>query len=323
MSNLSSQKSSLCPTNGRQTVGDGAVIVDNDSNVIAEVLGGAFDVPKEKCPPDGGSLDCVTGSSASIFSSKKLIPASFSDSLCNPSFDSTSHGSQSHQFIYEHQRFRPIPSPSTSGDSDIPTPPLTPDSYDRGLVSIDKSSGDALEFLMTLFPRHGLVALPHAKRMSISAPNFGATFDGVVLDLPGEPRTLYVDGKNAESMNLRESIIALLDLADERLGCSGLVIVLERSCPSLGALLHSLMYVGGVVVARPPFDIDTAFIMFSCAYLPDVDEREIMSLRPAQQFAKPTHTTFTLNNASFWLVLVSSPSLRWKPEERRLLLASE
>ncbi len=52
MSNLSSQKSSLCPTyalirylinqqilpafsNGRQAVGDGAAIFDNDSNVLA------------------------------------------------------------------------------------------------------------------------------------------------------------------------------------------------------------------------------------------------------------------------------------------------
>jgi hypothetical protein len=57
------------------------------------------------------------------------------------------------------------------------------------------------------------------------------------------------------------SIIALLDLADERLGCSGLAIALERSSPNLGALLHSLMYVGGSVVTRPPFDVDSAFIL--------------------------------------------------------------
>ena len=57
------------------------------------------------------------------------------------------------------------------------------------------------------------------------------------------------------------SIIALLDLADERLGCSGLAIVLERSYPNLGALLHSLMYVGGTVVTKPPFDVDPAFVL--------------------------------------------------------------
>ena len=57
------------------------------------------------------------------------------------------------------------------------------------------------------------------------------------------------------------SIIALLDLADERLGCSGLIIVLERSSLNLSTLLHSLMYVGGTVVTRPPFDVDAAFVL--------------------------------------------------------------
>ena len=57
---------------------------------------------------------------------------------------------------------------------------------------------------MTLFPQDGLKALPYAKRVSISAPNLGADFDGVVLELPGKPKTLYVDGKGAPVVNLRE-----------------------------------------------------------------------------------------------------------------------
>jgi hypothetical protein len=57
---------------------------------------------------------------------------------------------------------------------------------------------------MTLFPNHGLKALPYAKRVSISTPNLGADFDGVVLELPGKPKTLYVDGKGAAAVNLRE-----------------------------------------------------------------------------------------------------------------------
>jgi hypothetical protein len=63
---------------------------------------------------------------------------------------------------------------------------------------------DALDFLMTVFPQQGLSALPHAKNVSISAPNLGADFDGIVLDLPGTPKTLYVDGKSAASVSLRE-----------------------------------------------------------------------------------------------------------------------
>ncbi|KAF8622333.1 hypothetical protein AX15_007068 [Amanita polypyramis BW_CC] len=175
-----------------------------------EGLGGAFDVPEVKCPPNGGSSGCVTGSAASILSSsKKFVPASFSRSLCDPLFKSDVRRSQFDHFVFEHQFSQPVSSPSTSSRSGISTPPLTPDSCYRGHGSISSTScgrvsRDALDFLMTLFPRHGLTALPYAKRMSISAPNLGAAFDGVVLDLPGEPRTLYADGKSAESVNLRE-----------------------------------------------------------------------------------------------------------------------
>jgi len=141
----------------------------------------------------------------------------------------------------------------------LATPPLTPDK-----VCVEgsyKESKHPLEFLMTLFPHDGLTALPFAKSVSISAPNFGAAFNGVVLEYPGTSKTLYVDGKSAESVSLRESIVALLDLADENLGCSALVIALERSSPSLGDLLHSFLYVGGTVVTKPLFQVDPAFVL--------------------------------------------------------------
>lgn len=57
------------------------------------------------------------------------------------------------------------------------------------------------------------------------------------------------------------SVVALLDLADEQLQCSALVIVLERSSPHLGELLHAFMYVGGSVVTKPPFKADPAFVL--------------------------------------------------------------
>jgi hypothetical protein len=52
-----------------------------------------------------------------------------------------------------------------------------------------------------------------------------------------------------------------LDLADEKLGCQALMIVLERTAPHLGDILHSLMYVGGSVVKEPPFPVNPAFIL--------------------------------------------------------------
>ncbi|KIJ18669.1 hypothetical protein PAXINDRAFT_71204, partial [Paxillus involutus ATCC 200175] len=74
---------------------------------------------------------------------------------------------------------------------------------------------------LNIFPRNGLSILPFAQSVVVSAPNMGASFDGVVLELPNKPKTLYVDGKNAPAVSLRESIVALLDLADEQLQCSG------------------------------------------------------------------------------------------------------
>lgn len=52
-----------------------------------------------------------------------------------------------------------------------------------------------------------------------------------------------------------------MDLADEQLGCTALVIVLEKSVEGLGGLLHSLMYVGGSVVTKPPFQVDPGYVL--------------------------------------------------------------
>jgi len=138
---------------------------------------------------------------------------------------------------------------------------LNSPSEDAPIKAIEDADQASLEFLMNLFPRNGLQALPHAQKVSISAPNMGAVFDGVVLELPNRPKTLYVDGKSAEAVDLRESIVALLDLADERLGCSALVIVLERASAKLSSLLHSLMYVGGTVVTKPVYQVDPAYVL--------------------------------------------------------------
>ncbi|PIL34162.1 hypothetical protein GSI_03873 [Ganoderma sinense ZZ0214-1] len=148
---------------------------------------------------------------------------------------------------------------STTG---LATPPLTPDNgAEGGAGSLSALGAKQSAFLSTLFPRNGLRAAPYAKSVSISTPGTGFTFDGVVLSLPGKPKTFYVDGKCAATVNLRESIVALLDLADEQLGCNALVIALERSSAVLGDLLHSLMYVGGQVVTKPPFPTDPAFVL--------------------------------------------------------------
>jgi hypothetical protein len=46
--------------------------------------------------------------------------------------------------------------------------------------------------------------MQYAQGVSVSSPNLGTVFDGVILDLDGKPKTLYIDGKNAQHINLRE-----------------------------------------------------------------------------------------------------------------------
>jgi hypothetical protein len=90
----------------------------------------------------------------------------------------------------------------------LATPPLTPDDFIED-VSVS-SNDDALELLTTLFPNHAMSALPYAKSVSISSPEMGTSFDGVVLELPGGPKTFYVDGKSAEIVNVRERCASFL-----------------------------------------------------------------------------------------------------------------
>ncbi|KAF5385885.1 hypothetical protein D9615_002470 [Tricholomella constricta] len=282
MSNILKQKSSLCPTNGRQTVGDGASLpFDTEASVLAVChLQGTDDMYYYSTTFSGGpgvvafltplgqNALQTEGRRTAVFNSSSpefhypLINKPYNAPPANTNTNLTTNIS------------RPVACPRAipaRAVSDLSTPPLTPDDDDSDFGSLGsrcspvafdkKQEKDALDFLMNLFPHEGLQALPYAKRVSISAPNMGASFDGVVLELPGKPKTLYVDGKSAESVSLRESIVALLDLADERLECSALVIVLERASPNLGALLHSLMYVGGTVVTKPVYQVDPAFVL--------------------------------------------------------------
>jgi hypothetical protein len=177
---------------------------DNDS--------GVFDTPKVKCPPDRGSSDCVRDSLASpAYAHHSLSPSSsyFPPTSKSPTTNlPVAHKTSS---IPISSGPRSIPLPRNRIDHNLSTPPLTPDggsdcsssSSDSDCSTIPDEE-DALDFLMTIFPQNGLKALPYARRVAISAPNLGADFDGVVLELPGKLKTLYVDGKRAAAVSLRE-----------------------------------------------------------------------------------------------------------------------
>lgn len=75
-----------------------------------------------------------------------------------------------------------------------------------------------------------------------------------VLSAPQQgTKTLYLSPKEMEKLD-SETLVELLEIADEDLECSALVIALERKSKeedneTLAETLHALMYVGGAIVA--------------------------------------------------------------------------
>jgi len=121
------------------------------------------------------------------------------------------------------------------------------------------------------------VAIPHPQKSSslaatlfpdqsgplakYSVPLQISNWDGFILSLPNKSKVLYVDGQCAQLPSLRESVVALLDLASEQLECEALIIALPKDSKDLDELIHSLMYVGGQVVTRPPFKTSSAYLL--------------------------------------------------------------
>jgi len=145
--------------------------------------------------------------------------------------------------------------------SPLPSPPKTPSpEAERNPLH---SRSQVLDFLARVFPRSAVSLLPHTRGVNITSYMEGqsADWDGAVIALPGRERALYVDGAGVENVHLKECIVALMELGDEHLQCTSLVISLRKSSPDLGEVLHAMMYVGGSVVTRPPFPIAEDYIL--------------------------------------------------------------
>jgi hypothetical protein len=65
-----------------------------------------------------------------------------------------------------------------------------------------------------------------------------------------------MDDACSNLLKLKDSVVALIDLATETLACSSLVIALDKDSPNLNDILHAMMYVGGTIVAKPPFIVN-------------------------------------------------------------------
>ncbi|KAG0346580.1 hypothetical protein BG004_001381 [Podila humilis] len=73
---------------------------------------------------------------------------------------------------------------------------------------------------------------------------------------------LYLRGNGWEDMDIRESVVAALELAEEQLGCSSVHICLEKKQPNLAKLVRTLMYAGFEMVHPDVLDsIDPKYLV--------------------------------------------------------------
>ncbi|ORZ26954.1 hypothetical protein BCR41DRAFT_419384 [Lobosporangium transversale] len=61
-------------------------------------------------------------------------------------------------------------------------------------------------------------------------------------------KALFLKGNGWDDMDIRESVVAALELADEQLGCEKVYLCLEKSNPDLANLVRTLLYASFEVV---------------------------------------------------------------------------
>jgi len=271
------------------------VLVDRIFTIILppslEGLSGVFDTPKEKCPSGHGKP--VTEAIHAFQSSSPLYPPHKYINIPKAAAPILTYGpptpdASPQSSIMEMNLVR---SGNNRPDAGLATPPTTPPNFSTTIH--DNASTNLL--LAKLFPANAAEAARYARGVSIESnqPDGSCSWwDGFILTAPPAPvaaptqlksksrskvvphsfpiRTLYMSAQNAlkQHDSIRESIVALLDLAGEHLECDAVVMVLEREkgengrgSQEFGELLHSLMYVGFTVVTRPPFAVDPRYVL--------------------------------------------------------------
>jgi len=258
-----------------------------------EGLSGVFDTPKEKCPSGHGKP--VTEAIHAFQSSSPLYPPHKYINIPKAAapiltFGPPTPDASPQSSVMEMNAVR---SGHNHADIGLATPPTTPPNFSTTIH--DNASTNLL--LAKLFPTSAADAARYAKGVSIESnqPDGSCSWwDGFILTAPPPApvtapsqvksksgskvvvphsfpiRTLYMNAQNAlkQHDSIRESIVALLDLAGEQLECDAVVMVLEREkgengrgSQEFGELLHSLMYVGFTVVTRPPFAVDPRYVL--------------------------------------------------------------
>ncbi|GJN91054.1 hypothetical protein Rhopal_004069-T1 [Rhodotorula paludigena] len=129
------------------------------------------------------------------------------------------------------------------------TPPAEPECAAAFFPEVAPASS---ALLAALYPAHASIHQLPVEAVELS-DLLGAGWHGCVVDNPhAGTRTLYVGGgSELAAVELRESIIAVLERAEADLACSGVVLALDKKDADgeLGGLVHQLLYLGCTVVS--------------------------------------------------------------------------
>ena len=118
----------------------------------------------------------------------------------------------------------------------VSKPLLTPRSSEESVPSLDTN------IISTLFPSASPIHKLPATTIDLS--NVVEKWTGAVLENPGMgTRTMYVlVAGSYEDLNLRESVCGVLEKAEEELGCTGVVMCLEKNTPDLGSYFLLILF---------------------------------------------------------------------------------
>lgn len=191
---------------------------------------------------------CVSFSTSPSDSDLSFLSSSPSSSLSSVSSSDLSSDSdleevdsdKARQFNEENYDFPPSPPiftakslKATNNASLVPSPA----SLDLADYFTSRAS-----FLTSIFPKSKLLD----NAVTVADPT--NTWSLALCNEGSDKRTLYAKASGYETMNMRDNLVELLDRADVDLECDHLVVILDKKDAKLASMLHSLLYVGGIVI---------------------------------------------------------------------------
>lgn len=170
----------------------------------------------------------------SLTATTATVPAPPAYSPYSPSTLTNSHHHASSPIqISPAKTIQPILTSSSSSDSTA-----TISSSFSSTASIESNDSSVCSYsenlLETIFPSTSPIHLLPTTSVSLSSVAAESWQGAVIEHTKAGTRTLYVVGGSYEEINLRESVCSVLEFAEDGLGCTGVVMVLQKDSPDLG-----------------------------------------------------------------------------------------